>query len=306
LPEPFDGQDEEASETILADAFDLEVELERKELILLLEQALALLPPQTRLALVRHSIDESPLSEIAHQLGMNASAIAMRLQRGKRALRRLLVAHMQDEWQETHLWCDLCGQHPLRCKLDPMAGSLVLICPACCCKPDLLSSRIQYPVLLQGMTSSTRALSRLDATVRGYYQKGLATGRAPCLACKRLVPICHFSPGEAPEWSNGRQHGRICGSEQHHGIAFPCLSCGYTSFLLSKSVVRWVPEAQQFYRRYQRVRTLPEWEMEVNGRSAIVTRLESVTEHASLDIVTTLDTYEILSLNGRRNGFREA
>jgi hypothetical protein len=76
--------------------------------------------------------------------------------------------------------------------------------------------------------------------------------------------------------------------------------------LLSKSVVRWVPEAQQFYRRYQRVRTLPEWEMEVNGRSAIVTRLESVTEHASLDIVTTLDTYEVLSLNGRRNGFREA
>jgi RNA polymerase sigma-70 factor (ECF subfamily) len=313
--EPPDGQEADVSAMILADAFDLEVEFERKELILLLEQALALLPPQTRIALVRHYIDEIPLAEIAHQLGMNASAIAMRLQRGKQALRRILATNMQDEiapygfsrqgkWEEMHLWCDLCGQHRLRSKLDPMAGSLVLMCPACCSEPTLLESRIQYPALLQGMTSSPRTLARLDTAIRTYYQKGLATGSAPCLACTRSVLVRHFHPGEAPNWRNGREHGRICGSEQRHGIAFPCLSCGYTSFLLSKSVLRWVPEVKQFYQRYQRVRALPEHEIEVDGQIALVTRLESVTQHASLDIVTALDTYEVLLLHGRRYAFR--
>lgn len=80
-----------------ADPFDIEVELERKELIALLDRAMSALPPETRTALVKHYVEESPLAEIAAQLGMNAGAIAMRLQRGRLALRRVLTTRLQDE-----------------------------------------------------------------------------------------------------------------------------------------------------------------------------------------------------------------
>src|SRR5690348_10801534 len=77
-------------EDLLADDFDVEVELERKELVELLDRALALLPAETRTILVKRYVEESPLQEVADQLGLNVSATAMRLQRGKLALRRVL------------------------------------------------------------------------------------------------------------------------------------------------------------------------------------------------------------------------
>ncbi|HVB72444.1 MAG TPA: sigma-70 family RNA polymerase sigma factor [Ktedonobacteraceae bacterium] len=73
-------------EDSLADDFDIEVELERKELVELLDRAMALLPVETRHVLVKRYVEESSLAEVAEQLGTNVSAVAMRLQRGKLAL----------------------------------------------------------------------------------------------------------------------------------------------------------------------------------------------------------------------------
>ena len=47
-------------EDSLADDLDIEVELERRELVELLDRALALLPAETRIALVEHYVEESP------------------------------------------------------------------------------------------------------------------------------------------------------------------------------------------------------------------------------------------------------
>src|SRR6266567_9316067 len=68
-------------EETLADAFDLEIELVRKELADLLDRALALLPPETRTVLVERYIEESPLAEIAASLGIPLETLAKRLQR---------------------------------------------------------------------------------------------------------------------------------------------------------------------------------------------------------------------------------
>jgi hypothetical protein len=46
------------------------------------------------------------------------------------------------------------------------------------------------------------------------------------------------------------------------------------------------------------MRTLPEQEVEVDGRPAIATRLVSLTEHASLTIVSSLDTGQIVRVEG--------
>ncbi len=84
-------------ENLLMDNVDLEVELERKELIELLDRALALLPSETRSVLIERYVQESPIAEVAEKLGINVSAAAMRLQRGKLALRRILAQEFSQE-----------------------------------------------------------------------------------------------------------------------------------------------------------------------------------------------------------------
>ncbi len=109
-----------------ADSFDMEVELERAELVGLLDKALALLPPETRDVLLERYVEESPHAEIAARLGVSEKAVSMRLSRGKLACRHVLttdlrseaaaygiVAAENDAWQETRIWCPFCGWHRL-------------------------------------------------------------------------------------------------------------------------------------------------------------------------------------------------
>ena len=137
----FEGNTEQLEER-LADDYDIEVELERKELIELLDRAMALLPVETRTVLVKRYVEESPIAEVAAQLGTNTSAVAMRLQRGKLALRKVLTSEMSQEiapynthtingWEETPLWCYHCGQHRLLGKRNSSKGELLLKCPDC-------------------------------------------------------------------------------------------------------------------------------------------------------------------------------
>src|SRR5579885_2762403 len=81
----------------LADEFDLEIHLDHKELIELLDRALALLPADTRAVLIERYVLESPLADVAARLGVQTSVAAMRLQRGKLALRRVLETQFEEE-----------------------------------------------------------------------------------------------------------------------------------------------------------------------------------------------------------------
>ena len=133
----------------LADPDEIELALERKELAALLDRALALLPEETRDALLSHYLEEAPLAQIAERLGVQASAVAVRLQRGRLALRRLLTtelrgemsafsAHAESEasWEETSLWCAVCGRRRLLGRYDVHGGELWLRCPDCCAAAD--------------------------------------------------------------------------------------------------------------------------------------------------------------------------
>jgi RNA polymerase sigma factor (sigma-70 family) len=99
------------------DEVDLDAELERTELLELLDRALALLPPETREALVQRYVDDAPHGEIAARLGVSEDAVSMRLARGKMALRRMLAAELgreaEVEWRETRVWCGQCGRRKL-------------------------------------------------------------------------------------------------------------------------------------------------------------------------------------------------
>ncbi|HLH72640.1 MAG TPA: sigma-70 family RNA polymerase sigma factor, partial [Chloroflexota bacterium] len=126
-----------------ADEFDLEVELDRQDLAALLDQAMALLPVETRQILVERFVRETPLAEAARRLGLSEGAVAMRLQRGKLALRRVLVTVYPEElashgigvgeegkeWRPTRIWCPLCGRHRLEGILVRRLGLFRLRCP---------------------------------------------------------------------------------------------------------------------------------------------------------------------------------
>lgn len=309
LEAPTD-QKETCSELAFPDPYDLEIELERKELIALLDRALDALPPETRIALVQHYVDESPLAEIAGQLGTNASAIAMRLQRGKLALRRVLTTQMQGEfspygfslrkrhdWETTRLWCELCGQHHLSGRLDPEHGSLELKCPSCCRETGVIFVEARYPALLRGVKGYKRALARLAAWEPSYYRMGIKQGSAACITCGTPMRLCRFRPGSALAWfSQGEVH-RSWGSEQRHSVAFLCEGCETLCLTRSNGME---PATQQFLREHPRVRTLPEWEIEVDGRPALVTSLESLTNNARLDLILDLETCETVRVSGGR------
>ena len=110
---------------------DLALQLDRHELADLLGRAMALLPAETRAALVASYLDELPQQELAARLGLGAGALRARLHRGRRMLRRvleddlrsdalawgLLTADGEPQWQGTRIWCPFCGVHHLACWL---------------------------------------------------------------------------------------------------------------------------------------------------------------------------------------------
>ena len=159
-----------------ADDLDLAVELERDDLARLLDRALAHLPVETRAALVARYVEGSPQAQVALRLGLSEGAVAMRLRRGKLALRRLLATELRDEaaayglaggddgrWEDARLWCPVCGRHRLAARLLRATGELTLRCPGCTPAPDGHISRATMPLLHRDSTTA-RAGSRACST----------------------------------------------------------------------------------------------------------------------------------------------
>ncbi len=299
---PFVGQEIAVLEETLADDYDIEIELERKELIELLDRAMALLPQETRTVLVKRYVGESSLAEVAAQLGTNTSVVAMRLQRGKLALRRVLTKEMSqdispyrvfttDEWEETPFWCYYCGQHHLLGKRKASEGELLLKCPECSRGVEDLVSQNHLPVL-QGLKSYKPLLSRLMIWCNNFYRTGLSNGTVPCEGCGRHLAV-HIGPPPLYALQYLREKNELT-------LNIRCTSCNSTFTTPLESLVLSLPEARQFWQRYPRMRTLPRQYIEVEGCSAIVTCFESVTENAQLTIISAQNNYEVLHIYGAK------
>jgi RNA polymerase sigma factor (sigma-70 family) len=288
--EPVDG---------LADELDVEVELERHELAQLLDRALALLPPVTRQILIESYVEESPQAEVAARLRLSEGAVAMRLHRGKLALRRVLATNLApeaaayglideatQEWHETRIWCSSCGQRRYMGAFNQRTGDLVLRCPACRYSGVNLSLA-ERGEPLRGGKGHRSVLFRLMACADRYFRYALAHGTIPCGTCGHPVPSRMGMPDYIPP---AIRHLR--------GMYLSCDGCGCAHDLTLAGLALWSPEGRRFWRAHPRLRTLPEREVEAAGRDALVTSFESVTDGARLDVVSAHDTYEILSVHG--------
>jgi RNA polymerase sigma factor (sigma-70 family) len=309
-----DGQDTALAdlEDALTDDLDVEVVLERKELVELLDRALALLPMETRAVLVKRYVEESPLAEIAAQLGTNASAVAMRLQRGKLVLRRVLTREMRDElapydlhvvvdeWEETPLWCRICGQRRLLGKRDPNEGILLLKCPLCSPGADDALNRNHLPAL-QGVKGYKPLYSRLAAWCDHYYRTGLRNSSIQCERCGHMLPARISLSKDLPDWvrnsADTLQWIRHCNDRL---VNIPCETCLSSHVTTLEGLVLTLPEGRHFLQTHPRIRTLPRQYIEADGRAAIVTSFESVTDNARLDVVSDYETYEVRHIYGEK------
>ncbi len=286
------GVDESTYE--VADHIDLERTFETRELADLLDRALTLLPPETRDVLIQTYVDETPRGEIGARLGLSADAVSMRLTRGKRALRHALTTDLRDQvapyipygllspvadaWQETRLWCSLCGRHRLQGRFTP--AEFALRCPACFPGPAVFFTHTTSVALLDGVTGYGPANNRVTAWVGRHIRPALPARVVACAACGAPSPL-RLGP-----------HGPVT-----YYIDFSCPACGAVGGMSLGGLLPALPDGRRFWRAHPRLRKLPERVVEADGRPAVVTSFESVTAPARIDLVSALDTYEPLSVH---------
>lgn len=305
---PTDAANEPLSiEDIPDDDFDLEIELERNELADLLDRAMSMLPSETRTALVQKYIEETPLAEIGARMGLSEGAVAVRLHRGKLALRRLLANELSNEaiayglvdiwdidWQETRVWCPGCGQRRVLHSrtLKNRYGRFILHCPDCfpafpdmaltVAHTDIWNQGIQQ--VLGGVTSTKAVLSRMMSWVDGYYMPRLAERAVPCMGCGEIVPFGLEIPERYAPTLKDRQ-----------GVFLRCERCNYYSAERLHALGMCLPEGRQFWHDHPRIQALPVREIEAAGVPALVAGFRSLTDGARYDTLFVHDTYQVIS-----------
>ncbi|HEX2037651.1 MAG TPA: RNA polymerase sigma factor [Chloroflexota bacterium] len=282
----------------VADDFDLHVELERGELVRLLDRAMGLLPPETRRVLYEQVVAESPLAETALRLGLSHGAVAMRLQRGKLALRRVLVTELHQDalalglfgpedvgWQQTRLWCTFCGRHRLLGRFLRDRETLELRCGGCPSHQHSTQACLGGGFRWDGVTG----FRAVTARIRDWHLHGhvpfLETRVAPCSNCRRPTPM-RIRP-IAP--TSLRPFDR-------HLIVADCDACGATVREMHDWLVLCLKEGRTFLRDHPRVRLAGTRRVNAQAQEAVVTTYESVTAAARYEVVSAAETLRILGV----------
>lgn len=277
-------------------SFDFEVELDRADLAHLLEQALALLPADTRTVLVQKYVEEASNQAIADQLGISENVVAVRLHRGKLALRKVLADELQtetaafglltadDTWQETRIWCTSCGQRYLMGKLDD--SEFVLRCPDCNNEPNSYHSQTGRESPFNGEFKTFRpALKHFSAMMDDLYQTAIRQGAVPCRKCGRSLPLRYTVAHYAPPSIRDKR-----------GLHMYCPDCDSGSYESLDGLALNLPQGRAFFQAHPRIYTLPQREIERDGIAAVVVPFASVDGRATYDVILKRDTYETLDI----------
>ena len=297
-----DGEAPDPLEQAADDADDLSLQLERRELADLLGRAMALLPMETREALVASYLDELPQAELAARLGLGAGALRARLHRGKQMLRRVLEDDLRDDaltwgllapdsaeqprWQATRIWCPFCGVHHLRCWLDHTTGAFLFRC-AGACQPGIdgvVGSGERTAISATTLTSPKALLSRQCLALGDTYRGMMAGVKERCPACGGPARIIVRRP----------EDDNTATPILTHGILISCPHCGPIDGATPWHLALDTPQAIQFWRRHPRIRALPVRTLDYEGRPSVLTGFESGDDHARLEIIWARDTLDVL------------
>ncbi|MEM7111610.1 MAG: RNA polymerase sigma factor [Chloroflexota bacterium] len=285
-----------------ADNFDIETELERDELALLLDRALALLPAATRDVLVRRFVAELPYAAIADELGMSENVVAVRVHRGKLTLKKLLQSDLQaeaealnlvppsDNWRETRIWCTRCGQRRMIGRL--VADEFALRCPDC--NPEANSYHSQDNVNSYASRKTFRpALNFLMRELDGLFTQARVDNGRYCIGCGQWLPLRQGLPAYIP-----------ASLQNKRGLHVYCPSCPYGSCSCIDALALYSPAGRDFWRREKRIRILPAKELSYGNEPALHLPFISYQSSAMLDIILRQGTYEVLAAHSNRDNER--
>lgn len=281
------GRDRTREERALAarpdDGFDIEVELERRELAELLDRALALLPDQTRDVLVHRFVGELPVGEVAARLGLSEGAVQMRLQRGKLALRRTLVTEYGDDarafgligendvgWQQTRIWCPNCGNSKWLGRFTGPRRRLELRCTECAGW-----NYIDTETAHLGLTGFRSTMFRTAAGVNDFWRERVWN---PAGDRHRITVRRQLNP-----------HGA-------HYVEADCPHCAWQMSCSLDACALFTTEGLRFWRENPRIRRIAYDRIEADGVPAVYTAFESVTGGARFDAVLTQHEFRVVEV----------
>jgi RNA polymerase sigma-70 factor (ECF subfamily) len=283
----------------LAGDFDLELALDRDDLVRLLDRALALLPAEIRDALVWRYVEEAPQSEMAARMGLTEGAVEARLHRGKLALRRVLVTDLSEEavahgliapsaagWEETRVWCPGCGRRYLEGWLRPDEGKLYMRCPDCS-RSGAHFIHSHLGAGLRDIRGYKPAVTRVLRCIHDMFRVHTQGGGARCPSCGQWLSIARGVPPWVPQQFANPESIYLWHPE-----------CGGYDSETWHSLTWSLPAARAFWQENPRMRFLSEREIEFAGSPAVVTGFESLTNSARLEVVTLRDTLEVVRIDG--------
>jgi RNA polymerase sigma factor (sigma-70 family) len=268
---------------------DLDAELERAELLELLDRALSLLPRETREALVQRYVDDAPHGEIAARLGMSEDAVSMRLARGKTALRRMLAAELGREtdaaWRETRVWCGQCGRRKLAMRDRRAHDAVTFSCPDC--SPGVPGSDFplgnpHFAELVGALVRPTAILARTGDWLQRYFGGG-AGAFDVCTRCGRAVTVERYRRAE---------------SRNPDGLYVACGGCGEQVSSSVEGLALARAEVRRFRREHPRTRLLPRRDLDFGGVPSFAVRAEDVLGRSAVDVVFAGETLRVLAVAG--------
>ena len=280
---------------------DPAAQVERAEVAALLARALAPLPDATRALTLASVVGGSPAAELAQTFGLSEGAVRVRLHRGRQALRRALTGELRAEaealdltlpaapvWQESRIWCPFCGASHLRYRIDRETGEYAFLC-ASGCEGHAVAGRAVSMALVAQVSSPKSLLTRHCLALATAYREALAGVPATC-DCGARITFHRWPADDAPPRGPHRAP---------FGIFGVCPNCGLVDTSTAWHLALDTPEAQQFWRRNPRMRSLPMTQVERDNRPAIITGFAAADGGATLQIVSDAVTYTILRVEAR-------
>lgn len=233
--------------------------LEHEELVDLLDRALALLPADTRDALVARYVEEVPPRELAARLATTPEAVSMRLTRGKARLRQVLETDLADEplartwierhgtsWRPTRLACPTCGRASTSLQRDDRA--IRMRCEHC--EPAGIASMwsLTNPALgprLAPLRRPSAMVARMADWSAAWWPGAMAQGAVPCTRCGRDVPVLPYRRADDGEtrWLRGWHAS--------------CASCGEVLSTSLLGLLLVTPEARALRERRPSAHAVP-------------------------------------------------
>ena len=305
---------------------DPEAHLERAEIAHLLDRALGALPRNTHELLIARYVDNLSLAEIAQRRGVREEAAAVQLHRSRQALRRALIGPtLRDEsaalgllpsdnmydCTETRIWCPKCGQRHLwgrlvrkmmpRSKRTPCGGweagtpeeatEFLLFCPTCDSNKNFLCAMNMFHSarngqLLDGIKGIKPAYRRINLWWESFARTATQQRTVPCIRCGTASTVVTeiASPESRPVGAQIGEKTLVC----------YCPQCGFSGGMSVMDIALTSAEGQQFWNDQPRLIARPEREILSADGPILVSRLESVTSSATLDVILRADTLEIV------------